>query len=259
MIGLPPRRLLVTVLTVAGLTLAGCTTPGPTPQNTTSPPLPPTSLAPSAPTAWNGSPDDLLACLAANNIPASLHDLGDQGKQIIFDPHHYVINRDPTGHVVVSYTTNTAPLDPAEEARSLQPAGSLLIIDGKDYTNAYRACLAQTATTPQPIPAPTRQVTDATTAWAACAQQHGWPDIATLAPTQPGALPEAVIPTTITPQQFSRLLSDCPPLDTTGAQPVFPTITIAASDGTQTDENKRATLQTQLNQAMTKALQQYES
>jgi hypothetical protein len=219
-----------------------------------------------------------LACLSAAGIPASLHDLGTDGQKVIFEPDQWVINRDLTGQVTVSYTNDTTVMTADQETVWLEPEGPLLVIDGQDHTANYTTCLSQAGyttsetspTTPQ-NPDQTNTVAEASTKWATCARKNGHLDITDPEPTSPGGLPEVVIPATITTSELAKLLKTCPPYDAAAFQktkdawakgdtsyqaPAFPNLTVSPSDGTNKGEQTRIELLELINQTQAQALNQ---
>jgi hypothetical protein len=106
-------------------------------------------------------------------------------------------------------------------------------------------------------------------AWARCARDNGWPDIADPA-ERAGSLPEVVIPVTIASGQLDALLTACPPFDaaafraaqkawaegdTSSPAPAFPNLTVSPSDGSAAGEAARVQLLEQINQAQAEAIE----
>ncbi len=118
--------LAVAVLAVG--TLAGCTNnpapsvPNSNPSSTSVNPTPTAAPLGDVDPTVEGSPDALLNCLSSADIPASVRDLGAEGKQIVFEPEKWVINRDLAGNVIASYTEGSTELTAEEEAKHLEPA-----------------------------------------------------------------------------------------------------------------------------------------
>lgn len=98
---------------------------------------------------------------------------------------------------------------------------------------------------PSPLDPQASAVLAESNSWAACARQHGWPDIADADPAA-GALAEIVIPATITADELRQLVADCPPFNP--ATNEFPYLTIGPASDATGGEAARTELLDLLNQ-----------
>ncbi|MDR2566369.1 MAG: hypothetical protein LBC97_10025 [Bifidobacteriaceae bacterium] len=266
---------------VAVAALAGCAdgkAAEPTGRPSNSSGLAGPTAAPTAPGTAEGSPDALLACLAGEGIPASVRELADGARALVFEPTKWVVNRDQGGQVTISYVQGVEALAPAEESAYLEGDGPVLVLDGEDFTEAYAACLGQagyTDDTPAPAGSASAdagqvaQVGEATDEWAACARDKGEIAVEVVPAGTDHPLAEAVIPVTLTMDQLNALLNVCPPFDqaafaeakaawaagdTAHPAPAFPNITVSPGDGTEAGESARAALLDRINEAQGNAL-----
>jgi len=114
------------------------------------------------------------------------------------------------------------------------------------------------ACTAEPAPEATTATLDAqasavlaeSASWAACARDHGWPDIADPDPAA-GALAEVVLPATITADELRQLLADCPPFNPDTDE--FPYLTIGAASADTGGEAARTELLDLLNRLQSEA------
>jgi hypothetical protein len=118
----------------------------------------------------------------------------------------------------------------ADDAGESGPSGPppYLILDDKDYTDAWRKCLDETGYT-EPVyqenPAEeikSKQATiDATKEWLKCARQNGYPDIKDPLPAKADSWetrPVAALPRDITEADLRALLGKCPVFDKDAAR-----------------------------------------
>jgi len=99
-----------------------------------------------------------------------------------------------------------------------------LIIGGEDRTSDYAACLKKTSYSEQatvdpvlttPNPEWLARMEQSTRRWAACAEDHGWPQVRLQRTFSPPytTYTAAIVPYTITPDQVRQLLDPCPVFD----------------------------------------------
>jgi hypothetical protein len=113
----------------------------------------------------------------------------------------------------------------AERARltddaKASPWGYVMYIDGADRTEEYATCLETSGyTEPGPPPvdqeallAQKQRSAAASNEWAACAREHGFPDIRD-AVAERDTYPVVLLPPTITAELLATLLSHCPVFD----------------------------------------------
>jgi hypothetical protein len=113
--------------------------------------------------------------------------------------------------------------DAMEEAMS--GSGPGLVIDGRDYSRQYVACVNQTGYDDELARRPNipdsrtdsraiaRQV-EVNNQWTQCAREHGFPDIADTTPKwADDESPTIFIPYTMNPDQLRQLLNFCPNFD----------------------------------------------
>jgi hypothetical protein len=194
--------------------------------------------------------------VALAGIPVRLYDHGVEGKTIIFEPTDFLIHRDPFGEVVVSEVDLTNPMDEATIEKYLEPEGVILIIDAENHSRTYQRCLDSTT---EEATTHTDMVLAANIAWATCARENGWPDIADPGPTTAGAVPSVELPSEMTLEELNLLLESCVPLDTSTDPPTLPYITVGPSDGTVEGASHRESLLDRLNEAQSEAWEEWHS
>jgi len=103
-----------------------------------------------------------------------------------------------------------------------RPGSWILLIDGQDYSEAYDACIKESGYTEpgfqmDPVEdARNRQLNaEAGAAWAACAREHGYPNVDDPVPGKPGDddYPTIVLSFSMTDQALKALIAECPTFD----------------------------------------------
>lgn len=252
---LSPRlsRIVMVSAMAVGLGLAGCggseTTPSDSPTATTAPTNASSTPAPETIVVdpdWEGVTDDLALCLATKSIPVTVHQISETEQELLFDPVSYAIYRLPNGKIIRTYAPDTEPLPESAIERHMSVEGPVLILDGEDRSYDYRTCLV--ASQVVEVDKETQRSIDASTKWARCARENGWPDIKDPGKPKTNQIPQAIIPSTMTINELEKLLTDCPPLDKTVDPPARPYITVSSSDGTDAGEAARSALLVRINE-----------
>ena len=174
-------------------------------------------------------------CMTAAGLPVEL-DKNNQGQMAVvnFQPNHDVLARGKSGFPTIQVADPDTPLtDPRNDPKYqdfFNGTGPTLVVDGMDHTDEYVKCLDESGYDEQaaygsfkmPPEMAAKQV-DANNKWAACAREHGWPDIqdSTMPVKNDGTdYPEIKLPITITEDQLRQLIKDCPTFDPDTAKQV---------------------------------------
>ncbi|MDR1295463.1 MAG: hypothetical protein LBK59_11040 [Bifidobacteriaceae bacterium] len=167
-----------------------------------------------------------VACLLDAGIPAQIGEYGFGIVGLEFDQegHHYVY-RAPGGSWNSGEDLDGLGISLARlEELASREGDYLLVVDGVDQTDIFETCLTDNGYREPPNPeqdpeyvaeqmAYARATADASDRWAACAREHGYPDLADVErPTDidTGLLRAVLLPVDMAENQMATLLEDCP-------------------------------------------------
>ena len=162
-------------------------------------------------------------CMTAAGLPMELMPDSDGAMvmvQISFE-HEYWLRDPDTGIMQIN---SPADDDASRQAQDdfMNGTGPALIIDGIDHTDVYVACRDQSGydweealSNMRPDPEMVAKQVESNNNWAACAREHGWPDIqdSVMPAVNSQEYPQVVLPATITEDQLRQLLVACPNFD----------------------------------------------
>jgi len=169
-------------------------------------------------------------CMTAAEIPVELVDNGQGAKTMVIPSSssgHEIWWRSPQGMSMSWAADGQTPTGPAYEEFQ-NGTGAALFVDQIDKTDVMVKCLDSSGYNDQDAmgqvqinPEDAAKQVDANNKWAACAREHGWPDVQdSKMPTKTDGSdwPQIVLPNTITEEQLRQLIKDCPNFNVEQAQ-----------------------------------------
>jgi hypothetical protein len=165
----------------------------------------------------------MYQCLVDRDVPARL-DQTSRGEPLVgWERDSFVLGQNLEGQLFFEQDADADPLDQEDmEQYSHDGADPWLVIDGKDYSEAFADCLSQTnyrepygEADPAERLARMQAIAEASNSWAECARDFGLRDVADADGPVLGdsGTPTVYIPASIQPEQLRALVKQCPTFD----------------------------------------------